>query len=236
MDGGGDLGDVLLEQPQGVGVREHDAGHVRVEAGPQGVEVDQAPPVGGNRNRLVAAEGYRRRVGAVGGVGDDHLVAGLAFGLVIGPHEQESGQFAGRPGRRLQGGGGHAGDPAQGVGQRPQQLQPALGAVGRGAGMGRRQAGQGGRVIAQLGVVLHGAGPERVGAQVHRVLAVGEPGDVGDQVPLGHLGERDGLGAQPGGGDQLLRRPIRARRWSGRTRPAGPGWRTRRSSVRGRGP
>ena len=63
------------------------------------------------------------------------------------------------------------------------------------------QAGQRGRVVAQLGVVLHGARPERVGAEVDRVLPVGQPGEVGDQVALGHLGAAAAArraGARPG--------------------------------------
>ena len=73
--------------------------------------------------------------------------------------------------------------------------QPWVTVRGRGR-MGRGQAGQGGGVVAQLGVVFHGARPERVGAQVDRVLPVGQAGDVGDQVPLGDLGQRDRLVAQ----------------------------------------
>jgi hypothetical protein len=73
-------GDVLLEQPEGVRVGQHDPGHVVVEHGPQGGQVDAAPGVAGHGDHLVAAEGHRRRVGAVGRVGDDHLVAGLAPG------------------------------------------------------------------------------------------------------------------------------------------------------------
>src|SRR3954470_9161482 len=72
VDGGGDLDDVLLEQPQGVRVREHDAGDVVVEPLPQRGDVDQTTMVGRYRHRVVPAEGDRRRVRAVGRVGDDH--------------------------------------------------------------------------------------------------------------------------------------------------------------------
>ena len=56
-----------------------------------------------------------------------------------GPHEQQPGQLAGGPGRRLQGGGGHAGDLAQRLLELDQQLQPALGERRR---RGRVDAGQ----------------------------------------------------------------------------------------------
>ena len=54
------------------------------------------------------------------------------------------------------------------------------------------EAGHRGGGVAGLGVVLHRARPERVGAEVDGVLAVGEAGEVGDEVPLGHLGQLHG--------------------------------------------
>ena len=91
--------------------------------------------------------------------------------------------------------------------RRPQQLQPALGAaLGRRGRVDAGQAGQGGDVVAELRVVLHGARPERVGAEVDRVLPVGQPGEVGDQVALGDLGAAaPGSSRQPSGRDQLRR-------------------------------
>jgi hypothetical protein len=103
--------DVLLEEPQRVGVGQHDAGHVGVEHRAQRLQVDAATVVAGHGDRLVAAQGDRGRIGAVGRVRDDDAVAGLAPGFVVRPHQQQPGQFPGRSGGRLQGGRRHARSP-----------------------------------------------------------------------------------------------------------------------------
>ena len=143
------------------------------------------------------------------------------WAVVPGPHEQQPGQLAGRPGGRLQGGGGHAGDLAQRLFQLDQQLQPALGAGGRGGRVDLGQAGQGGHRVADLGVVLHGARAQRVGPEVDRELPVAEPGEVADEVALGHLGQRQP--ARRGGGRPGPAPPRAARgpRWCA----AGSAWR-----------
>ena len=70
--------------------------------------------------------GHRRRVRAVGRVGDDHLGALAALSLVPGPHEQQPGELTCGPCRRLQGDVGHARHLAQGVAEGDEQLQPTL--------------------------------------------------------------------------------------------------------------
>ena len=101
--------------------------------------------------------------------------------------------------------------------------QPALGERGRGRGVDAGQAGQRGHRVADLRVVLHRARAERVGAEVDRELAVGEPGEVADQVALGHLGERHRL--RPGGARPGPARRARGRRgrWCGSCQLARPG-------------
>jgi hypothetical protein len=71
VHGGGDLGDVLLEQAQRVGVRQHDAGHLLVQQRAQGGHVDQAAGVRPHRDRLVPAQRDRGGIGPVGRVGDE---------------------------------------------------------------------------------------------------------------------------------------------------------------------
>ena len=126
MDGRGDGLDVLFEQPQRVGVGQHDPGHVRVEDGPQRGQVDTAPLVAGHGDRLVAAQRDRGRIGAVGRVRDDHPVPGLPPGPVVRPHQQQPGQLPRRAGRRLQRGRGHPGHLAQRLFELDEDLQPAL--------------------------------------------------------------------------------------------------------------
>ena len=67
----GDLGDLLFEESERVGVGQHDAGDVGTERGFQLLEVNQPAVVRRNRRHLVAAEGHRGGVGAVGRVGDE---------------------------------------------------------------------------------------------------------------------------------------------------------------------
>ena len=59
---------------------------------------------------LVAADGGGGGIGAVRGVGDEHLAARIALRLVIGAGQQDAGELAMRAGRRLQRDGVHAGD------------------------------------------------------------------------------------------------------------------------------
>ena len=89
--------------------------------------------------------------------GDTRDTALATLRLVPRPHEQQPGQLAGCAGRRLQRDGVHAGDLAQAAAERVEQLEPPLRQRGRGgrvdAGQPRERRG----VVAQLGVVLHGA-------------------------------------------------------------------------------
>ena len=208
MDGGRDLGDVLLEEAQGVGVGQHDPGHVVVETLAKGGHVDQTACVRRHGHGVVAAEGHRRRVGAVGRVRNDDLVTAAAVLGVPRPHEQEPGQLARCARRGLQGGGVHARDRAQDSFQVGQQRHPPLGEPRRGRRVDVGQSGQGGGVVADLRVVLHRARPERVGTQVDGVLAVAEPREMGDQVALGKLGDGRRRVAKVLSGDELLGRPL----------------------------
>ncbi len=169
VDGGGDLGDVLLEEAQRVRVGQHDAGHVLVEHRPQRGHVDAAR---GRRSGTVTTS-YPPSVTDAGLVpwaesGMITLWRGTPLGLVPGAHEQEPGELAGRTGRRLEGGGGHARHLAERLLELDQQSEPALGHR-RGSGrVDPGQAGQAGHRVAHLGVVLHRARPERVGARGRR--------------------------------------------------------------------
>ena len=71
-----DLLDVAVEQPERVRVGEHQAGDVVVGGRAQLVEVDPALVVRPDLHDLVAGHRDRRRVGAVRGVGRQHLGAG----------------------------------------------------------------------------------------------------------------------------------------------------------------
>ena len=181
--------------------------------------LDQPAAVGGQAHGPVAGQADRRRVGAVGRVRDENLARRASLAPVPRPHDEQAGQLARRSGRRLKGGGVHPGDAAQGIGKAPQQRQPALGIRGRCGRVGPGQPGQRRRLVADLGVVLHGARPQRVSAQVDRVLAVGQPGHVGDEVALGDLGQDGGLRPQFLRRDQLFGGPLGHARGPERRRP-----------------
>ncbi len=189
MENGGDLPYVALEQSERVRVRQHETGDVVIHEIPQGVEVHQAPRVGGNLDDVEAAERHRCRVGAVCAVRNQHLGALATTGGVPGPHEEQPGQFPRCAGGRLQSRRMHPGDRTQKVLEADEQLHPALDLVSGlrrvcGGEPGQRRGG-----VAELRVVLHRAGAERIGAVVDRVVTRRQAGHVGDEIALGHLGQ-----------------------------------------------
>ena len=86
MDGFGDLDDIALEQPAGVGVGQHDRGDVVAQLRLQRVEIDAAGGVRRNGVHGEAAGRSRRRVGAVGGFRNQNAaaVAGAAVPVLDG--------------------------------------------------------------------------------------------------------------------------------------------------------
>ena len=55
---------------------------------------------------------------------------------------------------------------------------------------------QGGRILQHLGVVLHGAGAERIEVGVHRKIAAGQVGEMPHQIEFGNFGQPGRLLAQ----------------------------------------
>ena len=154
---GRDLCDVFFEEPCRIGVRQHDPRHIRVECSPQGIEVDETSLIGRDRRDLVAAEGRRGGVGAVGRVRNEHSSATIAVGFVIRSHEQEARELASRPSGGLQGRRRHAGDLTQCIFEFNHQLEPSLDHAGGGGGMDIGEPRHCRDHVANLGVVLHGA-------------------------------------------------------------------------------
>jgi len=102
MHQAGDLQQVLIEQPQRVGVGQHHAHDALVQLGAQVVETHIAPAVRGDLHHLKASHCGRGRVGAVSRVGDqDARAAIIAFGLMVGTHDQHARQLTMGAGRRL---------------------------------------------------------------------------------------------------------------------------------------
>ena len=88
----------------------------------------------------------------------------------------------------LEGDGVHAGDLDEGVGEGAHDgehaLREALGLVGVGFG----DALEAGDELVDAAVVLHGAGAERIHAEVDGVVPGGHAGEVADELDLGELG------------------------------------------------
>ena len=177
----------------GVGVGEHKARRIGAQNRLQGVQVHAAVGGRGDVHHLVATHGRRGRVGAVGGVGNDDLGPILVVpGIVVLLDEQHAGELAVSAGRRLEGHVRHAGDltevPLRGLDDLLAALHRALGGQGMDAG----EAGQGSHLLVDAGVVLHGAGAQRIEPAVHAVDVLIELGIVAAHVSLAHLGEQRG--------------------------------------------
>jgi hypothetical protein len=203
-----DLLDRRVEEPEGVGVGQHQARNVLVGLGAQVVEVHPALGVRADLHDLVAGHRHGRGVRAVGGVGREDLVASVAAVLVVGAREQHAGELAMRACRRLQRDVWQASDLAQRLLQVPHQLQRALGATGVLEGVEPRVAGQSRDPLVQPRVVLHRARAEGVEAGVEVEVAPRQPHVVADQLGLGDLGEARRVGAQRPARQQLRDRAV----------------------------
>ena len=134
-----DLLDRRVEQPERVRVREHQARDVVARLRLEVLDVDVAAVVGADLDDLEAGHRDRRRVGAVRGVGGEHLGAPLAAVLVVGAREQHARELAVRAGARLQRDVRQARDLAERALQLPHQPQRALrAAADAGAGAAGR--------------------------------------------------------------------------------------------------
>jgi hypothetical protein len=101
MNDVGHLTDVVFEQPQGVGVGDHDAGGVLVHQFRHRFGQQNPIRTGFDWHGLKAAQGGAGRVGAVGRVRDKDFGAWLALVFVVGGEDQHTGQFALGTGSRL---------------------------------------------------------------------------------------------------------------------------------------
>ena len=198
VDGRDDLLDVLVPQPEGVGVGDHQPGGVRSHRRAQRVEIAVAARVGGDRDDLEPGHHRGGGVGAVGAVGDQDLGApGVAAGEVPGADDEAAGQLALRAGDRLQRDLVETGDLAQHLLQLAHQLQGALDGAGVLVGVDVGEPRQAGHDLVDLRVVLHRARPQGVHADVDGVVLLGEAGVVTDDVDLADLGPVEALADHP---------------------------------------
>ena len=121
-----DPSDVLLEQTEGVRVREHQTGDVLVDEAGERIDVDQSTLRGGHGHRPVPTEPSARRVGAVGRIGDQDRAPRVPEIGVMRAHDEQPGELPGRARGRLKGRAGHPGDLAQGGLEPPEHLKGSL--------------------------------------------------------------------------------------------------------------
>jgi hypothetical protein len=127
-DRGSDLVDLVLEDAERAGVRDHQRGDVRPQRGAQRGEVDPAALVRADGDRLVTDHGRRGRVRAVGAVGDEHLRARLVLpvGAMEGTRHEQPRQLPVRASRGLQAHRREAADLLEQLREQPHELQAAL--------------------------------------------------------------------------------------------------------------
>ena len=206
----GHLDDVLVEQAERRGVRQHQPGGALVHLRAQVVEVEVAAIGRRDLRELVARHRHARRVGAVRRVGGDDRVALLALALVgeVRAHQHQAGQLALRAGRGLQGDGGEPRHLGQDLLQLPHQLERTLGALVLLMRMQVREAGQPRGALVDPRVVLHRAGAERIEAGVDPEVAVGQVREVAHDLVLGQLGQARRLLAGERGGNLGHRQAV----------------------------
>ena len=92
-----DVNDLLLEEPTVLGL----VSMMPATLGPSDAfrasRSTRPRSFDGDCRYFVAAQGHRGRIGAVCRVGNDHSTSIVAVGLVVGAHQQETGQLTGGP-------------------------------------------------------------------------------------------------------------------------------------------
>ncbi len=192
MHGAGDLLDVAVEEAEGVRVGDHEARDLgagrSVQGGLERRHVDSALCVG--RNGLGREAGHRagRRVRAVGGVGyEDDLARGVGPRLMIGAYDQDARELALGACRRLKAPRREAADLAQPHLQRVDQLEGALIEFLARERVDVPPAGKRGRLLVDLGVVLHRAGAEGVELRIYGEILLREAREVTHEGELVEL-------------------------------------------------
>ena len=185
----GDLVDLAFEDADGRGIGEHQRGGLFIHLARERVEIDAALGVRLEVLDLVAADGGGCGIGAVGRVGDENFLARIALRLVPGADQKNASELAVRAGCGLQGDGVHAGDFDEAMLQQRDDFQHALGAVIGPVGVRLGQALDAGNVLIDARVVFHGAGAERIHAEIDGVVPCGEAREVADDFDLAQLGE-----------------------------------------------
>ena len=194
MDDFGDPANVGFKDAQGVGIGQHQRGDIAVHAFFQLLEIDHAPVIGLDLLYGVTGQVGAGGVGPMGRIGHQDVLAGIPLLFQVGPDQHHAGQFALGSGRRLHGEGVQPGDLAEVILHPLDDFQAALDGIRRGQGVGGRKSREGGHLLVDLGIVLHGARAERIKPDVDAIVLLGQAGEVADQLDLRDLGKIDDFG------------------------------------------
>ena len=179
VNGLNDFEDAGVEDAECAGDGDHHASDGVVAGGAQRFEVDIAVVVGGQFDDVQASHrdgGGICPVRAVGNENVDALVV-AAIQMILADHE-DAGEFALRASGGGEAGSGESGDFGEPLLKRVHDGERALRSVLVGEGMERAETGQTGDILIDLGVVLHGAGAERVETAVDAVVEAAEVGEM----------------------------------------------------------
>ena len=181
---------VLIKYTYGIGVSQHKAGSIVAKDRLQRLEVHAAVGSGGDIHHVIAAHGRCGGIGTVGGIGNDYLVAlGIPPAVVVLLDEQHAGELAVGACGGLEGHIRHSGDLAKVLAYGVEHFQAAFGGVLGGEWVNGRKAWQRSHLLVNAGIVLHGAGAQRIKAAVHAVYPVVQLGIVAGNVGLAHFGQ-----------------------------------------------
>ena len=223
VDDLGDLLDLRVEDPQRVGVGEHQAGGVVAGLRPQVVEVDAAVGVRRDLDDLQAGHRHRRRVRAVRGVGRQHLGAVRLAPVGVVGLASAARRRARRASRRTAAARRAAG-PATSASARSRfhiSSSAPWARVGSCSGCSRAWPGSAGDPLVQARVVLHRARAERVEAASRGRSSSSTASRSGGRARARR--PRAAAAARCGGTARAARRAPRARRSRARRTRGGPG-------------
>ncbi len=209
MDDFRDLDDMGFEEAERVGVRDHEGGDLFVHETFDRLRFEDPPLAGGSDDDLVAAERGAGRIRSVRGVGDDHLLAGIALFLVIGTDHPQAGELAMGAGGRVEGDGIEAGDPRKRLLEFVHELEESLDRFLRKVGVRLGESGERGGHLVDLRVVLHRAGTERVETGIDPIVPLREAGVVPHDLHLVEFGHPRDILAEEFGGNDRFRRNLR---------------------------
>ena len=89
-----DIGNFAFKEPQRIGIGDHDGGGLLIHGGFDRFRAQMSVLFGGKLHDLIAAQCGRCRIGAVSGVGNQHLTADVAHVFVKGADHHHAGQLA----------------------------------------------------------------------------------------------------------------------------------------------